>query len=83
MPDPDSEPTMLPNMNPTIGPEEVGVIAGAWMFGLFTMQVPDIVFSSTVLLTSSILRRITTISRYFPSLPGVSIIERVRDQELS
>ncbi|KAJ7477003.1 hypothetical protein B0H11DRAFT_1917415 [Mycena galericulata] len=27
------------NFNATIGPEEVGVIVGAWMFGMFTLQV--------------------------------------------
>jgi hypothetical protein len=27
------------NFNATIGPEEVGVIVGAWMFGIFTIQV--------------------------------------------
>ncbi|KAJ7130789.1 hypothetical protein C8R43DRAFT_1025004 [Mycena crocata] len=26
------------NFNATIGPEEVGVIVGAWMFGMFTLQ---------------------------------------------
>ncbi|KAJ7638169.1 hypothetical protein FB45DRAFT_396806 [Roridomyces roridus] len=26
------------NFNATIGPEEVGVIVGAWMFGIFTVQ---------------------------------------------
>ncbi|KAJ7663029.1 hypothetical protein B0H17DRAFT_1211741 [Mycena rosella] len=26
------------NFNATIGPEEVGVVVGAWMFGMFTLQ---------------------------------------------
>jgi hypothetical protein len=35
------DPTMAEkiNFNATIGPEEVGVIVGAWMFGIFTIQV--------------------------------------------
>jgi hypothetical protein len=37
-----SDTSTLPNMNPTIGPEEVGVVAGAWMFGMFTVQVSEL-----------------------------------------